>query len=56
MQDANDLNAIPLARTDGGLPVGAQIIGPMFEDRTTLRFAELLERELGGCAAPRAHL
>ncbi|WP_326836529.1 amidase [Amycolatopsis rhabdoformis] len=35
-----------------GLPVGAQLIGPMFEDRTPLRLAELLEPELGGFVAP----
>jgi amidase len=44
--------AIPLERSDQGLPVGAQIIGPYLEDRTTLRFAELAEREFGGFAAP----
>ncbi|HEY1426269.1 MAG TPA: amidase family protein [Caulobacteraceae bacterium] len=37
----------PIARTSGGLPVGAQIIGPAYEDRTTIAFAGLLERELG---------
>jgi amidase len=30
-----------------------QLIGPMFEDRTPLRLAELLEREIGGFQAPR---
>jgi amidase len=29
-----------------------QIIGPYLEDRTTLGFAELLERELGGFRPP----
>jgi amidase len=37
----------PVARTSGGLPVGVQIIGPAYEDRTTIAFAGLLERELG---------
>jgi amidase len=37
----------PIARTKGGLPVGVQIIGPRFEDRTTITFAGLIEREFG---------
>jgi amidase len=43
---------VPLERTAAGLPVGAQIIGPYLEDRTTLHFAELLEAEFGGFVAP----
>ena len=34
-----------------GLPVGVQLIGPMFEDRTPLRLAELLEQKIGGFQA-----
>jgi amidase len=45
--------AIPAGRSPEGLPVGVQLIGPMFEDRTPLRLAELLEREIGGFEAPR---
>ncbi|MDQ0382949.1 amidase [Amycolatopsis thermophila] len=45
--------AIPAGRSPEGLPVGVQLIGPMFEDRTPLRLAELLEQELGGFQAPR---
>jgi amidase len=37
----------PLARTAGGLPTGVQIVGPMFEDRTPIAFAGLIEREFG---------
>ncbi|MGW6913324.1 amidase [Kitasatospora sp. NPDC054939] len=44
--------AIPTGRSPEGLPVGVQLIGPMFEDRTPLRLAELLEREIGGFQAP----
>ncbi|MFJ6674720.1 amidase [Actinosynnema sp. NPDC091369] len=40
--------AIPTGRSPEGLPVGVQLIGPMFEDRTPLRLAELLEQEIGG--------
>ena len=46
--------AVPIGRSETGLPIGMQIIGPYLEDRTTLRFAELLEREFGGFVAPPA--
>lgn len=38
----------PIGRTAGGLPVGAQIIGPLHEDDTALTFAELLGEVIGG--------
>ncbi|GAA2284399.1 amidase [Nonomuraea roseoviolacea subsp. roseoviolacea] len=44
--------AVPAGRSPEGLPVGVQIIGPMFEDRTPLRLAELLEERIGGFQAP----
>ncbi|ONF73552.1 amidase [Amycolatopsis keratiniphila] len=44
--------AVPTGRSDEGLPVGVQLIGPAFEDRTPLRLAELLEQTLGGFQAP----
>lgn len=44
---------MPMARTANGLPIGVQIMGPMLEDRTTLTFARLLEREFGGFVPPR---
>ena len=44
--------AAPIGQTRDGLPIGMQIIGPYLEDRTTLGFAELLERELGGFRPP----
>ncbi|MFF1544395.1 amidase [Streptomyces sp. NPDC058291] len=44
--------AIPAGRTAGGLPVGVQLVGPMFEDRTPLLLAELLEQKLGGFQPP----
>ncbi|MFE0252249.1 amidase [Streptomyces sp. NPDC059010] len=44
--------AIPAGRSPEGLPVGVQLIGPMYEDRTPLRLAELLEQKIGGFQAP----
>lgn len=44
--------ALPVARSKDGLPIGIQAIGPMFEDRTTLCFAELMEAEIGGFVPP----
>jgi len=35
----------PVGLTREGLPVGVQIIGPQYGDYTTIRFAQLLERE-----------
>jgi amidase len=37
--------AAPAGFTKSGLPVGVQIVGPHFGDRTTIEFARLLERE-----------
>jgi amidase len=44
--------AAPIARSQTGLPIGAQIVGPYLEDRTTIAFAELVEREFGGFMPP----
>jgi amidase len=44
--------AVPIDRSEDGLPIGVQIIGPMFEDRTPIRFAELIERAFGGFVPP----
>jgi amidase len=43
---------MPIGRTEEGLPVGVQIIGSYLEDRTTIKFAELIEREYGGFTPP----
>ena len=37
--------AFPAGLNSDGLPLGLQAIGPYLEDRTTIRFAQLLERE-----------
>ena len=44
--------AIPTGFSPEGLPVGVQIVGPWREDRTTLKLAELIEREFGGFKPP----
>lgn len=44
--------AAPIGFTRGGLPIGVQVIGPYLEDRTTIAFAGLLEREFGGFTPP----
>jgi amidase len=44
--------SVPTAHSEGGLPIGVQIVGPYLEDRTTIAFAELLEQEFGGFVAP----
>ena len=43
--------ALPIGHAQG-LPIGAQIIGPWLEDRTTLGLARLIEREFGGFQPP----
>lgn len=42
----------PVGRTAEGAPVNIQIIGDAFEDRTTIRFAELMAAAIGGFQAP----
>ena len=44
--------AIPTGFSPDGLPVGVQIVGPWLEDRTTVKLAELIEREFGGFKPP----
>ena len=42
----------PLPLHSSGLPIGVQIIGPLYGDRTTIEFARLVEQEFGGFVAP----
>jgi len=44
--------AAPIGRTPGGLPVGAQIVGPLYEDNTAITFAELFTDVIGGYDPP----
>ena len=43
---------VPVAITPRGVPVGIQVVGPHLGDRTTLKFARLLENLLGGYQVP----
>jgi amidase len=43
---------MPTGHSDGGLPIGLQIIGGYLEDQTTIAFAGLIEREFGGFRRP----
>jgi amidase len=42
----------PIGLTPKGLPVGVQIIGPYFEDRTSIHFATLIEENVVGFSPP----
>ena len=44
--------AAPVGETRSGLPIGAQMIGPLYEDDTVLTFAELVTEMVGGYQAP----
>jgi amidase len=43
---------MPIGRTESGLPIGVQIIGGFLDDRTTIAFAGMIEREFGGFTPP----
>ena len=43
---------VPAGRTDGGLPLGVQVVGRPFEERRVLAAARVLEEALGGWQAP----
>jgi amidase len=42
----------PIGHNESGLPIGVQIIGGYLEDRTTIAFSGLIEREFGGFEPP----
>jgi amidase len=44
--------AAPADRTPDGLPIGLQIIGPLYEDDTAITFADLLAEVTGGFTPP----
>jgi amidase len=43
----------PTGVTKAGLPLGLQAIGREFDDRTTIEFARMMAREIGGFVAPK---
>jgi len=45
----------PAGFTPGGLPVGVQIVGPQYGDRTCIEFARLLEGEFQGFVPPQGY-
>jgi amidase len=44
----------PVGRTNADLPVGIQVVGPMWEDATPIEFAALLSEVAGGFVPPPA--
>mgnify|MGYP001828452344 CR=1 FL=1 len=42
----------PTGLSSDGLPIGLQVIGAEFDDRTTIEFARLIAREMGGFQPP----
>ena len=44
--------ASPVGRSAAGLPVGAQVVGPLHEDDTAITVAELLAEVAGGYQPP----
>ena len=44
--------AVPIGRTNAGLPVGMQIIAPYLHEHRAIRVAELLSEIVGGYEVP----
>ncbi len=44
--------AAPAGFSKAGLPIGVQIAGPLYGDRTTIMLAKLLEKEWQGYIPP----
>lgn len=42
----------PIGKTTAGIPVNVQIMGAPFQDKTTIRFAALMAKVMGGFTAP----
>ena len=45
----------PVGQTSDGLPVNVQIIGGKYQDKTTMKFAELMEESVRGFVAPEGY-
>ena len=46
------VTVVPIAIAPRGVPIGIQVVGPHFGDRTTIEFARHIERVLGGYHVP----
>lgn len=46
--------AAPIGLSSGGLPIGVQIVGPQYGDLTTIRVAQMIEREYYAFVPPPA--
>lgn len=46
---------VPCDFTREGLPVGVQIVGPLYGDLTCIAFAKLLEREWQAVVPPKGY-
>jgi amidase len=42
----------PIGMAKSGLPIGVQIVGPLYGDRTTIEVAKLLENSWLGFSPP----
>jgi amidase len=47
--------AAPICLSPEGLPIGVQIVGPQYGDLTTIRVAQLIEREYYAFVPPPAY-
>jgi amidase len=45
-------SAVPLTRSSEGLPIGVQIVGPQWSDKSTLAVAGIVESLNGGFVSP----
>jgi aspartyl-tRNA(Asn)/glutamyl-tRNA(Gln) amidotransferase subunit A len=46
--------SLPVGRSQGGLPIGFQLMGRPWEEETVLRAAEAVERRVGVLGTPRS--
>jgi amidase len=46
----------PVGLGEDGLPVGVQIVGPLYADLTCIAFAQLIERHFGGFKPPPGYM
>jgi amidase len=45
-------SVVPIGVSKAGLPIGVQIVGPLYGDRTTIHVARLLEKAWQGFVPP----